>query len=131
MLISPKQSSFLEGRKILDGVILVHEVLHLLKSSRIPGMMIKLDIAKYYDKLNWEFMERMLGAYGFSPEWVEWVMGPVSSPFFNILINGSLTSSFLPSWGIRQGYPLSPFLFILMAEGLSCLIAAHVNPGSI
>ena len=44
-------------------------------------MMMKLDIAKDYDKLNREFIERMLGAYGFSPDWVEWVMGLVSSPF--------------------------------------------------
>ena len=46
----------MEGRQILDGVILVHEVMHSLKISRTPGMMIKLDIAKAYDKLKWEFM---------------------------------------------------------------------------
>ena len=93
--------------------------------------MIKLNIAKAYDKLNWEFMERMLGAYGFSPTWVEWVMALVSSPFFNILLNGSLTLSFHPSWGIREGEPLSPFIFILMVEGLSHLIDAQVDRGTI
>ena len=87
-------------------------------------MMIKLDIAKVYDKLNWEFMEKMLGAYGFSPDWVEWIMGLVSSPFFNILLNGSPTSTFQPSHDICQGDPLSPFLFILMVEGLSHFIAS-------
>ena len=93
--------------------------------------MIKIDIAKSYDKLNWEFMEKMLGAYGFSPDWEEWVMGLVSSPFFNILLNGSPTSSFQPLRGIRQRDPLSPFLFILMVEGLSRLIAAQVESGAI
>ena len=68
LLISPEQSGFMEGRQILDGVILVHEVLHSLKITTTPGMMIKLDIAKVYDKLNLEFMERMLGAFGFSPD---------------------------------------------------------------
>ena len=57
-------------------------------------MMIKLDIAKAYDKLNWEFMEKMLGAFGFSRALVEWVMGLVTTTFFNILLNGSSTNTF-------------------------------------
>ena len=76
-------------------------------------------------------MEKMLGTYDFSPKWVEWVMGLVSSPFFNILLNGSLTSSFQSSRGIRQGYPLSPFIFILMAEDPDRLIVAQVECGAI
>ena len=67
---------------------------HSLRIMRVPGMMIKLDIAKAYDKLNWKFMEKMLEAYGFSQGWVEWVMGLVTTPFFNILLNGSLTNNF-------------------------------------
>ena len=51
-LISPEKSGFVKGRQILDGVILVHEVIHSLKSTKRPGMMIKLDIAKAYDKLS-------------------------------------------------------------------------------
>ena len=66
----------------------------------------------------------MLKAFGFYREWVEWVMGLVSSPFFSILLNGSLTRLFSPSRGIRQGDPLSLFLFILAVEGLSWLIHA-------
>ena len=70
-LISPKKSGFVEGRKILDGVILVHEMLHSLKSTRNPSMMIKLDIAKAYEKLIWQYLNKMLEAYGFCPQWVE------------------------------------------------------------
>ena len=67
-LISPEQSGFVEGRQILDSGILVHEVIHSLKISQRPGMLIKLDIAKAFDKLSWQFMGKMMEAYGFCLE---------------------------------------------------------------
>ena len=79
-LISPEQLGFVEGRKILDGVIPVHEVIHSLKSTRRSGMMIKLDIAKAYDKPSWKYMDKMLESFGFGPEWVEWVIILVTTP---------------------------------------------------
>ena len=85
-------------------------------------MMIKLDIAKAYEKLSWKFMEKMLEAYSFFQGWFEWVMNLVTTPFFSILLNGAPTRVFQSSRGIRQGDPLSPLLFILMEEGLSRLI---------
>ena len=130
-LISPEQSQFVEGRHILDGFILVHEAIHSLKSTWRLGMMIKIDIAKAYDKLSWQYMDKMLEAFGFGPEWVEWVMSLVSTSFFNILLNGSPTKVIHLSWGIRQGNPLFPFLFILMVEGLSRLIQDQVGTGEL
>ena len=87
-------------------------------------MLINMDIAKAYAKISWQYMEKMLKAYEFGAEWVEWVMNLVTTPFFSILLTGSLTNIFHPSHGIRKGDPLSPFLFILMAEGLRKLIHA-------
>ena len=69
----------------------------------------------------------MLEAYGFCHDWVEWIMGLISTPFFNILLDGSPTHPFQASRGIRQGDPLSPFIFILMAEGLSRLLQSKVE----
>ena len=106
-LISSKKLGFVERRHILDGVILVHEMLHSLKSSRTPGMMIKLDIVKAYDKLSWQYINKMLESYGLSTQWVDWVMGMVTSPFFSILYNGSPSRVFYASRGIRQGDSLS------------------------
>ena len=87
-------------------------------------MLIKIDISKAYDKLSWQYMENMLREYGFSTKWAECVLDLVTTPFFYILLNGSPTNLFKPSQGIRQGDILSPFIFILMAEGLIKLIQA-------
>ena len=94
-------------------------------------MLIKLDIAMAYDKLSWYFMGKMLEGFGFYLEWVEWVMGLVTTPFFNIFLNGFPTKVFQDSQGIRQGDPLSPFLFILMVEGLSSLIQSQDRNGDL
>ena len=94
-------------------------------------MLIKIDISKAYDKLSWKYMEKILSVYGFSREWVEWVMDLVTTPFFSILLNVSSTKPFKPSWGITQGDPMSHFLFILMVDGMSKLIQTHAIGGEI
>ena len=64
-------------------------------------MLIKLDISKSYDKLSWKYLEKMMRAYGFKSEWVEWVMALVTTPFFSIMLNGSPTKLFASTQGIR------------------------------
>eukprot|EP00253_Pinus_taeda_P021995 PITA_21995 len=127
-LISLEQSGYVEGRQILDGIILTHEIIHSLKQTRKPGMILKLDLSKAFDKLSWTYIQKILNAFGFSHMWVRWIMGLLSSSFFSILVNGYPSQPFRPSRGIRQGDPLSPFLFILMAEGLGRLIKqSHIS----
>eukprot|EP00253_Pinus_taeda_P013241 PITA_13241 len=118
LLISPEQSGYVEGRQITDGIILTHEILHSLKQSKKPGMLLKIDLSKAFDSVSWIYIQKILNAFGFDSSWTRWLISLISSSFFSILINGIPYDTFRPSRGIRQGDPLSPFLFVIVAEGL-------------
>ena len=94
LTISPEQAGFIEGRKSLDGIIPIHETVHSVKTGKIPGMLLKLDLSKAYDKLNCKFLAGLLHAFGFSYHWTVWVMKSVSLAFFSILVNGTPSSPF-------------------------------------
>jgi hypothetical protein len=130
-VISKEQAGYVEGRQIMDSVILAHEVIHSLKSTKTPGMLIKLDLSKAFDKASWQYLRATLNSFGFDQNWVNWILNLTSSAFFSILVNGVPSWPFSPSRGIRQGDPLSPFLFVLMAEGLGRYIKSAVLEGSL
>jgi hypothetical protein len=101
LIISQEQGGFVEGRKILDGIIVAHEVIHSLKMSKKAGMLMKLDMSKAYDRMNWGFLHKMLLDFGFEEGWVTWVLNLVTTTFFSILVNGSPTRNFNVSRGLR------------------------------
>jgi hypothetical protein len=88
-IISNEQSGYVEGRQIMDSVILANEVIHSLKTSKISGMLIKLDLSKSFDRLSWQYLRSVLESFGFSNHWVDWILKLTSSPFFSILVNGT------------------------------------------
>eukprot|EP00253_Pinus_taeda_P033643 PITA_33643 len=94
-------------------------------------MIIHLDLTKAYDKLSWSYIREVLKTYGFDHNWIRWVMALVTTASFSILLNGSLSRTFRPSRGLRQGDPLSTFLFILMMEGLGKAIKSANAKGRI
>ncbi|KAJ0641962.1 putative RNA-directed DNA polymerase [Helianthus annuus] len=118
-LVSEEQTGFLAGRSILDGVIILNEVIPWLKKKKQEGMILKVDIEKAYDSLSWEFLNSMLCQMNFPAKWRRWVMSIVSSARASVLVNGSPTQEFVCSRGLRQGDPLSPFLFVLAMEALT------------
>ncbi|CAL1374667.1 unnamed protein product [Linum trigynum] len=132
-LVSEMQAAFTGGRLIQDNIIIVHEILHHFKTRRSGNwdMMIKLDMRKAYDLVDWECLDAILLAYGFADKWRGWIRSCVQTVRFSLLMNGSPTEKFQPSRGIRQGDPISPLLFILMSNALSFLIDKAVDKGEI
>jgi hypothetical protein len=100
-IISLEQSGYVEGRQIMYSVILAHEVIHSLQKTKTPGMLLKLDLSKAFDKISWQYMRAMLLAFGFDQSWVSWILNLTSLAFFSILVNGVPSRPFSPSRGIR------------------------------
>jgi len=130
-LISEEQSGYVEGRQFMDNILLVQEMIHTLHTRKTTGMMMRLDLSKAYDKVNWNYLEAILKAFGFDNQWIKWILALIKSTRFSILINGSPAYPFSPSQGIIQGDPLSPFLFVILMEGLSRLICKAKEEGKI
>jgi hypothetical protein len=123
-VISQNQSAFVPGRMITDNTLVAYEVFHFFNqsTSKKGYMGIKTDMAKAYDRVEWPFLQTTLETMGFPQHMTDTIMRCVRSVSFSILLNGKPTKSFKPKKGLRQGDPLSPYLFILCANVFSGLI---------
>ena len=133
-MISENQAAFIPGRMITDNVIIAHEVFHSLKARKRQStsyMAIKTDITKAYDRLQWSFLEETMKHMGFDSIWIGWIMTCISSVTYSVLINGSPEGHIVPQRGIRQGDPLSPYLFNLCAEVLSHMMNVAMSERSL
>lgn len=100
-----------------------------LKKTKGKAFILKVDFEKAFDSISWDFILRTMGQMGFGSKWCKWIHSCLSTTAVSILVNGSPTSEFRTEKGVRQGDPLSLFLFLIAAEGLNVMLKVAVSKG--
>lgn len=128
--ISGEQFGFLKDRQILDAIGITQEVIHTIKQKKLKALLLKIDLEKTYDRVDWVFFCLILIQIGIPSLIIRWIMACVSTASIAVLISGAPSKFFKISRGVQQGCPLS-LLFLLIIEGLSRLIGVARADGSI
>ncbi|KAL0287559.1 UNVERIFIED_CONTAM: hypothetical protein Sradi_7122000 [Sesamum radiatum] len=128
LLIDPCQNAFVPGRNIADNILLAQELLAGYNQVKLPARCtIKLDLQKAYDSIEWDFLFEVMKLFHFPSRFILWVEQCVTTACFSLSINGSIYGFFPSSRGLRQGDPISPYLFVLVMEIWHTLLRYRVQ----
>lgn len=101
-----------------------------MKTRKLKGEVIKIDLSKVYDNVRWLLLRMLMTHLGFRIDFIRWVINYISTTSFAVLVNGEASPFFHAKRGLRQGFPFSPLLFLLVAEGLSKFLESEKRRGS-
>lgn len=121
-VVQSSQTAFMPGRNILEGVVLLHETLHELHSKKLDGVLVKVDFEKAYDKVKWCFLQQTLRMKGFCEIWRKHIDHFIRKGSVGIKVNDDVGHFFQTLKGLRQGDPMSPILFNIVADMLALMI---------
>jgi hypothetical protein len=130
-VVSPHKTGFISGRSIHENIVVAQEMAHSMRkmNGKVGYFAIKVDLAKAYDRTSWQFIYNTLMEVGYPNKWIDVVMTAITSVRTNVKWNGVRADFFNLQRGIRQGDPISPYLFVICMDKLSHLISHEVHVG--
>jgi hypothetical protein len=128
-VVSDSQSAFVKGKQILDGILVANEVVDEARRLKKEMLLFKVDFEKAYDSVDLTYLDSVMKRMNFPTLWRKWMSECVGTATTSVLVNGCPTNEFLMERGLRQGDPLSPFLFLLTAEGFNVLMLSLLDAG--